>query len=357
MADYTVLGAGAIGGSLAHHLSVAGHRVTVVDADARHVHALRSRGITVLRPDGRRDSVSVANAFTPQEAERAAAIHQRVLLATKAQHVGDAARWLAPHLAEDGVVVLCQNSDTFGEAAASLGSERPVSAFVNFAADVVEPGVIRFGGEGQLVIGEYGAPAGDRVASLVRDLDGFGRVSASDNVLGYLWAKRGVGAILAATALVDEPVADVIDSARPLMSALATEVYRVALASGVRFETIDGIRPAHLMDEADPDERTAAFDRLVAFTGGMAAKPRSGVFRDIAVRHRPTEARPELLLLAALAREVRIPVPLIARLASIIGELEQGSRRFGRSNLADLAGTPSPDRAAANSSMTDRNTP
>jgi 2-dehydropantoate 2-reductase len=337
MGAYTILGAGAIGGSLAHHLSTTGHSVVVVDTDIRHVEAIRAHGLTLLKPDGGTEAVPVRAAWTPEEADASALMHRRVLLATKAQHVAAAAAWLRRHLAEDGFAVLCQNGDTFDLAAGELGAERTVPAFVNFAADLVGPGIIRVGGPGQLVIGERTGCVSPRVRSVVDDLAGFGDVSASGNVTGYLWAKRGVAAILTATALVDEHVADVIDSSRPVMAQLATEVYGLALATGVRLETLDGIVPSHLMTSATPEQNSAAFDRLVAFTRGMAGKPRSGVFRDLAVHRRPTEARPELLRLVARAGALERPAVGLAELARQIGELETGSRRFGHHNLTYLS--------------------
>ncbi|GAA1183302.1 ketopantoate reductase family protein [Pseudonocardia alaniniphila] len=46
---YVIVGAGAIGGTLGHHLARAGHEVTVVDAE--HVRSIRERGIVVRRGD------------------------------------------------------------------------------------------------------------------------------------------------------------------------------------------------------------------------------------------------------------------------------------------------------------------
>ncbi|GAA1885635.1 2-dehydropantoate 2-reductase N-terminal domain-containing protein [Lapillicoccus jejuensis] len=40
---HAVVGAGAIGGTLAHHLARSGHQVNIVDADAEHVAAINER--------------------------------------------------------------------------------------------------------------------------------------------------------------------------------------------------------------------------------------------------------------------------------------------------------------------------
>ena len=68
--SYVIVGAGAIGGTLGHHLARAGHPVTVVDADAEHV-AAHPRGRP--RRGARRRGAArarVARAVTPDRGRR-----------------------------------------------------------------------------------------------------------------------------------------------------------------------------------------------------------------------------------------------------------------------------------------------
>ncbi|MFB9834777.1 ketopantoate reductase family protein, partial [Actinoallomurus acaciae] len=62
--EYTVVGAGAIGGTLAWHLARAGHPVTVVDADSAHVAAIARDGI-ILERGGVRTAQMIAAAYPP----------------------------------------------------------------------------------------------------------------------------------------------------------------------------------------------------------------------------------------------------------------------------------------------------
>jgi 2-dehydropantoate 2-reductase len=43
--NITIIGAGAIGGTLGAHLIRSGHDITLCDADADHVAAIRARGL------------------------------------------------------------------------------------------------------------------------------------------------------------------------------------------------------------------------------------------------------------------------------------------------------------------------
>ncbi|MFJ2513089.1 2-dehydropantoate 2-reductase [Streptomyces griseoviridis] len=330
-AAYTVVGAGAIGGTLAFALARAGHPVTVVDADRDHVAAIRADGLVVARGDTR-SSVAVT-AVTPDEFDGTLG---RVLLAVKAQATGTAVDWIAPRLAPDGYVVSLQNGFNEALIAERVGAGRTVAAFVNIFADVVEPGVVLDGGAGALVIGEpEGAPVSERVRDLVADLQSWGPAVASDNVEGYLWAKAGFGAMLAATALADAPMADLIDRHRPAMAALTGEIFAVADRLGVTLEPFDAFDPLPLRRAADPADRDAGFDRLTAWLRTQS-KDRSGIWRDLAVRRRPVEVTTHYADVFAHAAREGLPTTLLRTVVDGLLLLEGAPQEMAESRLDAL---------------------
>ncbi|MBM4832816.1 M20/M25/M40 family metallo-hydrolase [Actinospica acidiphila] len=330
-AAYTVVGGGAIGGTLAFALARAGHPVTVVDSDPAHVEAIRTHGLVLARSD-RRTSVPV-RAVTPDAFDGRLG---RVLLAVKAQATRGAVEWIAPRLEPDGYVVSVQNGFNEDLIAEYVGIGRTVAAFVNIFADVVEPGVILDGGAGALVIGEpKGAPVGERVRSLVADLQSWGPARASDNVEGYLWAKAGFGAMLAATALADAPMADLIDRHRSAMAALTAEVFAVADRRGVTLQAFDAFDPEPFRQGADAGAREAAFDRLTAWLRTQS-KDRSGIWRDLAVRHRPVEVTTHYRDVIAYATELGLPTTLLRTVMDGLRELEGAPETMSEGRLDAL---------------------
>ncbi|KAF4411139.1 2-dehydropantoate 2-reductase [Streptomyces lycii] len=329
---YTVVGGGAIGGTLAFALARAGLPVRVIDADPEHVAAIRAHGL-VREGEGGRTAVAVESA-TPEEYDGPPP--RRVLLAVKAQATGAAMRWLAPRLAADGWVVSVQNGFNEPLIAEHIGAERTVAAFVNIFADVTGPGVIRDGGEGALVIGEPGgAPVSGRVRQLVADLRSWGPAEASDNVEGHLWAKAGFGAMLAATALADAPMAELIDRHRPAMYALAAEVFEVAAALGVGLEPFDAFDPAPFCRSAPAAGRDAAADRLTAWLRTMP-KDRSGIWRDLAVRRRPVEVTTHYATVFTEAERAGLATPVLRAVLSGLRELERDPSGMSESRLDAL---------------------
>lgn len=316
--DYTIVGAGAIGGTLGHHLARSGHRVSVVDSDPAHIAAIRRHGLVISRGDDRA-SAPVDAAWTPDEGP---AQVSRVILAVKAQATGAALDWVEPRLSDDGFVVSLQNGPNERTIAARVGTRRTVGAFVNLFADVTGPGEIRDGGLGALVVGELDGTASQRVASVVEDLQAWGPARATTNVEGYLWSKLGFGAMLTATALADAPMADLIDRHRALMHALAAEIFSVAAAQDVRLEQFDAFDPGPYA-QSGPREQDDATDRLVAWLRTQA-KDRSGIWRDLAVRRRPTEVPTHYGEVLRIAADEAVPTPLTERLLSHIHDLEHG---------------------------------
>ncbi|MFD9141882.1 2-dehydropantoate 2-reductase [[Kitasatospora] papulosa] len=330
-AAYTVVGAGAIGGTLAHALSRRGHPVTVIDTDRAHVDAIRDHGLVVARGE-KRTSVPV-EAATPEEYD--AGPLDRVLLAVKAQATRSAVEWIAPRLAPDGYVVSVQNGFNEDLIASLVGPERTVAAFVNIFADVVEPGVVQDGGAGALVIGEWGAPVSDRVRDLVADLQSWGPARADDNVEGHLWAKAGFGAMLAATALTDAPMADLIDRHRPSMAGLAEEIFAVAERRGVTLEAFDAFDPEPFRHGAVTAARDTAFDRLTAWLRTQT-KDRSGIWRDLAVRHRPVEVTTHYADVITQAAREGLPTTRLQAVLDGLRELEGAPHTMSEARLDAL---------------------
>ncbi|TVR89955.1 MAG: 2-dehydropantoate 2-reductase [Trueperaceae bacterium] len=328
-----VVGAGAIGGTIGAYLVRAGHDVTFVDVVGEHVAAMRTNG---LRIEGPIDAFTVeTDAFAPTEVRGR---FDTVLLCVKAQATRAAAEDLERFLSADGCVVSLQNGLNELVIEAVVGRERTVGCFVNFGADYAEPGVIHFGGRGALVLGELDGsvtPRLEALTALLRDFDPAAR--ATRNIWGYLWSKLAVGTMIFATALTDEGIADCYDEQRyrRLFTSIAREVLAIALANGVEPEPFDGFDPAGFLPGA-PEERAArSLDAMVAFNR-RSAKTHSGVWRDLAVRHRKTEAEAQLGPIIERAHALGCPAPLTVAIATQIAQVEGGERARSFANLDEL---------------------
>jgi 2-dehydropantoate 2-reductase len=316
----TIIGAGAIGGTVGAHLARAGHAVTFCDTVEAHVAAMNERGLSIR---GWAEQFTIpASAIRPDELRGPLGI---VLLAVKAQHTAQAMQTIAPLLAADGVVVSMQNGLNEQVIAAAVGDERTVGCLVNFSADYLEPGVIHYGGPGTIKVGELDGRITPRLEQLRDLLAAVGQVETTPNIWGYMWGKLGYGNMLYATALADASMADVIDCYRPLMVELAAEIYEVAERLGVRPEPFDGVEPALYYPRAGRDWSAIqrSLDALVA-RRRRDQKQRSGIWRDLMVRQRGTEVGDHLGPIMRHADTLGLRLPLTRRVAQLIGDLEAG---------------------------------
>jgi len=311
--------------------------VTLVDTVAEHVAAINRSGLTISGPIAA--FTTSLPAFTPDTLRGA---WDTIILATKAHHTETAARALLPHLTTAGCVVSAQNGLNELAIAGVVGEARTVGAFVNFGADYLEPGSILYGGRGTVMIGEaFGAervtPRVVAIRDAWRDFDD--RAAATANIWGYLWAKEAYGAMLFATALTNDSIADGL--ARPeyrgLYIALAREILAVALARGVHPEAFDGFDPAAYLPDAPPGAAERSLDQLVAHNR-KSAKTHSGIWRDLAVRKRPTEVDAQLGIVTELGAAAGVPTLLTSAVVALIHEIERGRRTQGLETLAVLAG-------------------
>jgi 2-dehydropantoate 2-reductase len=339
-----IWGAGAIGGTLGAYLARAGHDTAFVDVVEDHVAEIERSGLRITGPID--EFVVRAPAFAPNAVS---GTWDTIILATKAHHTEPATRALMPHLAATGCVVSAQNGLNEIAIARLVGAARTVGSFVNFGADYLEPGVIHYGGRGAVVVGEIDGRVSAR-ATAIRDAwrDFDQRAIVTPNVWGYLWGKEAYGAMLFATALTNESIADALANPayRELYIALAREILAVATARGITPEAFDGFDPRAYLPDAPAGAAVRSLHDLVAHNR-RSAKTHSGIWRDLAVRKRPTEVDAQLGIVVTLAAEQGMTVPITARLVELIHDIERGAKPQSLETLDTLAALVRPGIAPA----------
>ena len=329
---FTVVGAGAIGGTLGAYMARAGEEVEFADRAEDHVEAMRSRGLTIKAFNG-----SFNLPVTATTLDELKGPLDVVLLAVKAQDTEAAVRSVMPMLVAGSTVVSLQNGLCEPVIAGLIGADRTIGAFINFNADYLEPGVIHYGGPGAFYVGEIDGSKSARVEEMVKRFSHWGTVHATANIFGFLWAKLGYANMLYTTALVDVPMADVVDRHRVLMVELACEVYQAAEAEGIHLEAFDGVEP-YLYYPREKQDWVAINRSLDSVTSLMrkSEKQKTGVWRDLAVRKRKTEVDYHLGAAAAAGARHGLPMPLTHRVVSMIHDIEDGRRVMGWENVDEL---------------------
>jgi 2-dehydropantoate 2-reductase len=297
--------------------------VLLVDTVAEHVEACRTEGLRIFGPVT--EFTQIIPAVTPEELKGR---YSRIVLAVKAQATKAALPVLAPHLADNGFVFSAQNGLNELEIAETVGAERTMGCFVNFGADWHAPGQILYGNRGAFVVGEIDGSIHDRTRAMHALCQSFEPDAILTNdIWSYLWGKLAYGAMLFATALNHDSMSENFADTRrmPVWLALGREVAATALARGVTPRGFGSFDPMAFAPGRTDADGIRMVEWLRDYTA-VGAKTHSGIWRDLAVRKRKTEAEAQLMIMPKLAAQKGIATPALNALGRLIKDIEEGRR-------------------------------
>jgi 2-dehydropantoate 2-reductase len=185
-----VLGAGAIGSSVAADLTDAGLDVTVIDQWPAQVEALRTNGLTVRMPD--RELHVAIRALHLCDMASSNLEFDIVLLAVKSNDHRWLAEFIKPYLKSDGVLVPVQNGFNDDSIASVVGRNRVVGCALELSAEIFTPGLVKrnttrattwFG------VGELDGLSTPRLREVEKLLGNVGHVEATGNIYSAKWTK------------------------------------------------------------------------------------------------------------------------------------------------------------------------
>lgn len=234
-----VIGAGAVGGTLAALLDRAGHDVEVT---------ARGDNLAAIKADGLRLDGGWGEHVAHVEAHETLAwigapAPDFAILATKAQDAAAALRANREVLGTAPVLV-AQNGLGGLELASSVLPESPLlGGLALFAASYLEPGRVTVTAPLPLIVGAASGTEPRVLDGVIEVLRGALPIEVTDDIVGAQWTKlliNHVNALPAITGLsVQEVIAD--PRLRTIMTASMRETVRVARHLGVRFGKVQGV--------------------------------------------------------------------------------------------------------------------
>lgn len=330
----TIIGAGAIGGTVGAFLQDAGYDVTLVDVVPEHVQAMNERGLRITGVRG--DRTFPVKALLADDVRGPLGV---TFLCVKGHFTEPAMQQFGPLLADDGYILSLQNGMNEEIIARHVGQERTVGAFVHFGADYMEPGLIQLGKEQHMFIGELDGRITPRAQALQTALNHVMPAHVTENIWGFLWGKLVYGSMAFVTSCVDAPVPEIMDSdiGLRLCRVAAAEAYLVARSQASQLEMIGEFDPNMFAPGEDFQER--ANGALLAMTDGMrnTVKQHMGIWRDLKIKKHKTEVDMQIAVLVEYGQRAGIPTPVNAAVLQTIHEIEDGKRGMDWSNFDEIA--------------------
>lgn len=312
-----VIGAGAVGGTLAALLARGGHEVEVT-ARGEHLEAIRRGGIRLTGAWG--EYTAMVDAST--ELRRAP---QLAIVATKAQDA-EAAMRASARLLEGIPVVTVQNGlSSVATGRSVLPRSAVLGALALFAASYLSPGEIFVTARGPIYLGRGDEAGPTHVVG--EALDGILPVEWTENFVGAQWTKLVVNQINALPAITGLSAQAVIANPglRRTMTDSMREVTRVGLASGVRFTKLQGLSHGMLRIFIDAPFLIAQLLPL-AMARRMGETPNPGSTLQSIRRGQRTEIDHLNGAVVTAADQVSLAAPINAALLEMVHEVEANGR-------------------------------
>ena len=331
-----VLGAGAIGSSIAADIAKAGHDLTVIDQWPAHIEAMKANGLHVKIPD---EEIHVAvDAVHLCDVSSLNRSFDLVLLSSKSYDSVWMAQFIAPYLKPDGVLVPVQNSLNDEWVAPIIGRERDVACAFELSAEVFTPGVVQrntmrdrtwFG------IGELDGRITPRLTEIQKILACAGKVTITSNIRGAKWAKLvNSSMILAPFGMLglQSWEATEIPEVFSLCVKLGRETMAVGKALGITIEPIFGMSAEEF--NVSTDAIVEKLLRAILIHHGETARQVRGVVLQDYLKGRMTETDFVNGLIARKGREAGVATPANEAVVEINRRIRAGALKPERSNVA-----------------------
>ena len=224
-----LIGTGALATLFAARLSEAGHSVHMLGTWKHGLDALNQNGARIVDADGNERAYKVHATDDPREVGGA----KFALVLVKSWQTERAARQLKESLAENGLAVTLQNGLGNRETLIhDLGPARVALGITTTGATLLEPGLVRAGGEGIISIERHQALG--PLEAVLRSSNF--NLKIVDDAQSLIWGKLVINAAInPLTALLSVSNGELLEhpNIRKVMASLASETATVAAAEYV----------------------------------------------------------------------------------------------------------------------------
>lgn len=330
MAKLAIIGAGAIGGSVAALLHRAGHQVTLIVRPGQVEACAAGLHITGVMGEWRA-ALPVASSLADRP--------DLVLLAVKSHQVLEAVEQHRAQLADLPLVTMQNGVRSTDLVAQLLPPAQLISAVVFIIATSLTPGVITIAAPGSLVVGRPFAPE-QTVEPVVRILHDAVPTTTARHIQRAQWLKLIVNLNNAVPALVNQSFQDAAGDPflGRVMIALMREGMATVRRAGLKLESIPGapLGLIHLFTRLPTGLAGALIQRRLRQTSPVEIL---GSTLQSLRRGQPTEIAFLNGEIVRLGEQVGWPTPLNAAVVALVHAIEQGGPFLTSPALRERLGT------------------
>lgn len=333
-----LIGAGAIGGTVAVLTKEAGFDVSILCHSEKTKNNIKENGLSLHGAKGEHNEYFPCYCSVEELGDEKFDI---CIIATKYSAMAETAKMILPNLKDDSLVVGMQNGICTAELAEIVGKNRAVGCMLGFGATRNSPSDVTMTSLGEMYIGMPDGYHPENLDKLKTMLDTVLPTTISDNITRQQYSKLIINSCINATAgITGKTLGVVIDDSRAgkLFLAITREGMRVAKAMGInvpKYGKLLEYRLLMLMDNAPYNAICRLIVKLVAKIKYADVKPSTLQSLE---RGELTEIDIFNGYIASKGAEFGVATPVNTKLTQMIHEIERGERPITPDNLDEFKG-------------------
>lgn len=233
-----VIGAGAIGGTLAAELIEQGFSVDCIEKNKKHIEKTNHNGLLVDGIFGKKIYKNLHLQEIPK------GIYDIVFLVVKSIHTDKACKEIKKHLNPNGVIVSLQNGINNEQILKNISENNYIAGVVGHGATNIGPGHLRYTSkEKHFVIGRINGKTDTTLKRVANILNKIAPTDISTNIIGDQWGKLAMNCIINPfCAIYNQNFGKNVQNSkiRLQMIRVLTEVIQVGHSLNIKFTKLGG---------------------------------------------------------------------------------------------------------------------
>lgn len=333
-----LIGAGAIGGSIAVLTKNAGYDISILCHSEKTKNEIEKNGITLTGALGEHKAKFRCFSSTKElENEK----FDICFIATKYGAMSDCAKSILPFVKDNGLVVGMQNGICTDELAQIVGKKRAVGCMLGFGATRLDVTNVKLTSKGEMYIGMPDGYCPGMLDYLKQMLCCVLPTKITDNITARQYSKLIVNSCINATAAITgQTLGKIIDDrrARKLFLAIAREGMNVAGAMNLKVPKYGKMLNYNALMIAD----NAVFNSMCRYVVWLVSKIAYADVKPSTLQSLERGEKTEIDIFngyfSKMGNECGAPTPVNDKLTQMIHEIEDGKRKITPDNLEEFNG-------------------
>ncbi len=330
-----IVGAGAIGGTLAVLLNCAGFKTDVLEISPGASSKIKKDGISLTGVKGNHKAYPEAFGSPSEIKDK----YDIVIICVKYNHLTEAAESILPYLKENSIVMGMQNGICTEELSNVVGKSRAAGCMIGFGATKLSETEVNMTSGGEMYIGMLDGSVPPLLTSLESMYKSVVKTKITTDLLPRQFSKLIINCCInAVAAITGKTLGEILDDkrAQDLFLAIAREALSISDAMGLKVPKYGLLLDYRFLRLGNSKAYNSLCKIVVKMVGKIKyADVKPSTLQSL-LRGEKTEIDIFNGYLVREAEKLSVPAPVNKQLTDMIREIENGERKMTPDNLSEI---------------------